>query len=333
MNVLFIGGTGQISLPCVALAVAAGHTVSVFNRGRRDEALPAGVEEITGDMSDPKSYAQLGARHWDVVAQFMVFRPEQMQQDIATFTGKTGQYIFISSASVYQHSIDSYVITEATPPNNPYWRYSQDKIACENLMKAAKGLNWTNVRPSHTVRTGLPTLLNEGDAVGHRLLAGKPLLVAGDGNAPWTLTRSEDFAKPFVKLFGNGKALGEDFHITGDKGFTWDDIYTAIARGLGVEARLVHVPTDTILRYEPNWAGPLRGDKSWTALFDNSKVKSVAGDFTCEPDLDKILSESLRHFKQRRDAGTPYNSEHEPMLDRIIAEQDALGRQEGFQPA
>ena len=157
-------------------------------------------------MADPTSYAQLGTRHWDVVAQFMVFRPEQMQQDIATFSGKTGQYIFISSASVYQHTIDSYVITEKTPPNNPYWRYSQDKIACETLMKAAKGLPWTNVRPSHTVRSGLPTLLNEGDAVGHRLLAGKPLLVAGDGNAPWTLTRSEDFARPFVNLFGKARA-------------------------------------------------------------------------------------------------------------------------------
>jgi nucleoside-diphosphate-sugar epimerase len=333
MKVLFIGGTGQISLPCVALAVAAGHKVSVFNRGHRQEPLPAGVEVITGDMSDAKSYGQVGAPTWDVVAQFMVFRPEQMQQDIATFSGRTGQYIFISSASVYQHTIDSYVITEKTPPNNPYWRYSQDKIACENLMKAAKGLNWTNVRPSHTVRSGLPTLLNEGDAVGHRLLAGKPLLVAGDGNAPWTLTRSEDFAKPFVNLFGNPKALGEDFHITGDKGFTWDAIYTAIARGLGVTPKLVHVPTETILRYEPNWAGPLLGDKSWTALFDNSKVKSVAGDFSCETDLDKILSESIRHFKQRRDAGTPYNADHEPMLDRIIADQDELGRQEGFQPA
>jgi nucleoside-diphosphate-sugar epimerase len=158
------------------------------------------------------------------------------------------------------------------------------------------------------------------------MLAGKPILVAGDGNAPWTLTRSEDFAKPFVKLFGKKRALGEDFHITGDKGFTWDAIYTAIGRGLGVEPKLAHVATDTILRHEPSWAGPLRGDKSWTALFDNSKVKKIAGDFRCETNLDKILAESIRHFKQRLAAGTPYNADTNPMIDRIIAAETALGK-------
>lgn len=325
LNVLFVGGTGQISLPCVKLALKAGHKVSVFNRGRRDEKLPKGVTAITGDMHDPKSYAQLGKQHWDVVAQFMVFTPEQMQQDIKTFAGKVGQYIFISSASVYLKTIDSYVITEKTPAMNPYWPYSQNKIACEELMKQAKRLPWTNVRPSHTVRSGLPTMLNDGDAVAHRMLAGKPVIVAGDGNTPWTLTRSEDFAKPFVKLFGKKRALGEDFHITGDKGFTWDAIYAAIGRGLGVVPKLVHVPTDTLVAYRPDWAGPLLGDKSWTALFDNSKIKKIAGDFRCETDLDKILSEPIRHLKQRLAANMPYNTDNEALTDRIIGEQSALG--------
>ena len=324
LNVLFVGGTGQISLPCVERALAAGHKVTVFNRGQRQEALPRGAESIVGDMKDAKSYAQLGARTWDVVAQFMVFTPDQMQQDIATFAGKTGQYIFISSASVYQKSIDTYVITEQTPAVNPYWAYSQAKIACENLMKAAKNLPWTNVRPSHTVRSGIPSMLNDGDAVVHRMLANKPVIVAGDGNAPWTVTRSEDFAVPFTGLFGNPHALYEDFHITGDKGFTWDHIYTAIGNALGVTPKLVHVPTDTLCAYHPEWKGPLLGDKSWTALFDNSKVKRIVGDFTCETDLDRILSEPIRFLKQRLAAKVPYNTDLEPLNDRIIAAQLAL---------
>jgi nucleoside-diphosphate-sugar epimerase len=248
-----------------------------------------------------------------------------MQQDIDVFTGRTGQYIFISSASVYKKSIYEYVTTEAgTPAVNPYWPYSQAKIACENLMKASK-LPWTNVRPSHTVRSGLPTMLNEGDAVPYRMLAGKPVLVTGDGTSIWTLTRSEDFAKPFVKLLGNTAALKEDFHITGDVGFTWDAIYQTMAKLLGVEAKLVHVPTDTVIKYKPDWAGPLLGDKTWTVLFDNSKVKRVAGDFTCETDLSKILSEPIRYFKQRQAAKTPYNTDNEAMIDRIIADQLKLG--------
>jgi len=86
----------------------------------------------------------------------------------------------------------------------------------------------------------------------------------------------------------------------------------------------VHVPTEIVLRFEPNWAGPLLGDKSWTALFDNSKIKKIAGDFRCETDLDKILSESIRHFKQRREAGTHVNRDTEPMLDKIIAAMDGV---------
>ena len=326
MNILFVGGTGQISLPCVELAIKDGHKVAVFNRGQRHEPLPAGVESIVGDMKDSASYKKLGERHWDVVAQFMVFTPDQMQQDIDVFTGKTGQYIFISSASVYKKSIHEYVTTEAgTPPENPYWPYSQAKIACEKLMKASQ-LPWTNVRPSHTVRSGLPTMLNEGDAVPYRMLAGKPVLVTGDGTSIWTLTRSEDVAKPFVKLFGNKAALKEDFHITGDVGFTWDAIYSGIAKGLGVEARIVHVPTDTVIKYNKDWAGPLLGDKTWTVLFDNSKIKRVAGDFTCETDLDKILAEPIRYFKQRQAAKVPYNTDNDALMDRIMADQMALGQ-------
>lgn len=326
LSVLFVGGTGQISLPCVELAVKAGHKVSVFNRGVRDEKLPKKVKSVTGDMKDPASYKKLGKTKWDVVCQFMAFTPDQMQQDIDTFSGNVGQYIFISSASVYEKPASHYVITEKTPAVNPYWLYSQNKIACEELLKdVGKKLPWTIVRPSHTVRSGLPTMMNEGDMIAHRMLAGKPVIVAGDGTAPWTLTRSEDFAVPFTGLLGNKKALGEIFHITGDKGFTWDAIYKTIAKGLGVEAKIVHVPTDTLVRYKHDWEGPLVGDKTWAALFDNKKVKRVAGTFTCSEDLDEILSEPLAYLKKRLEQKPYEPGEMDALLDRIAAEQSALG--------
>ena len=325
MHVLFVGGTGQISLPCVEKAVAAGHRVSVFNRGRADTGLPTEVETIVGDMRDAASYAQLATRSFDVVCQFMVFTPEQMAQDLATFAGRTGQYIFISSASVYEKPARHYVITEKTPAINPYWAYSQAKIACEQMLKGQHDLPWTIVRPSHTVRTGLPTMMNEGDSIGQRMLDGKPLLVAGDGTTPWTLTRSVDLAGPFVGLFGKPDALGTDFHITSDRGYGWDAIYRAIGKGLGVEARIVHVPTDTLVRYHPAWEGPLLGDKTWAALFDNSKVKRVAGNFSCAEDLDVVLADSIANFKQRQATRGPQRSELDPLMDRIAAEQSALG--------
>lgn len=325
LNILFIGGTGQISLPCVEVAVAAGHKVSVFNRGQRGEALPAGVTSIVGDMKDPSAYRALGDGRFDVVCQFMVFTPEQMAEDIAVFSGKVGQYIFISSASVYEKPARHYVITEKTPAVNPYWAYSQAKIACENLLMAADKLNWTIVRPSHTVRSGLPTMVGEGDVLARRMLEGRPVFVAGDGTTPWTLTRSEDFAVPFAGLFGKQAALGEIFHITQDRAYGWDQIYNAIGRGLGVEPKLVHVPSDTLIRYNPAWTGPLLGDKSWAALFDNAKVKAVAGDFTSETDLDKVLAQPIAHLKRRLAAGAPAEGELDALIDRITAAQMALG--------
>lgn len=326
LSVLFVGGTGQISLPCVARAVAAGHRVAVFNRGRDNADLPAGVTVINGDMRDPASYGALARHSFDVVCQFMVFTPEQMAQDIAVFSGHVGQYIFVSSASVYEKPARHYVITEHTPAINPYWPYSQDKIACETMLKASRDLPFTIVRPSHTVRTGLPTMMNEGDIVAHRMLAGKPVLVAGDGTTPWTLTRSVDFAVPFVGLFGKADALGEDFHITGDRGYTWNAIYTSIAKALDVEARIVHVTTDTLVAFHPAWEGPLMGDKTWAALFDNSKVKRVAGPFTCSENLDEVLAESIAHFRQRLARTGPTTGDLDPLMDRIAREQTALGR-------
>ncbi len=324
-KILFIGGTGQISLPCVERAVAQGHDVSVYNRGERAATLPDGVTSITGDLTDNAAYSALAKHDFDVVCQFIAFTADQVARDVATFTGHTGQYIFISSASVYEKPAQHYVITETTPAINPYWKYSQDKIAGEEVLKASTGLKWTIVRPSHTVRSGLPTMMNEGFSIARRMVAGKPVLVAGDGTTPWTLTRSADFAVPFVGLLGKDAALGETFHITSDNAWTWNQIYDAIGRGLGVEAKIVNVPSATLARYHPDWEGPLMGDKTWAALFDNSKVKSVAGDFSCETSLDAVLAESLKHTRAHLAANPDETYALDPLMDRIAAEQSALG--------
>lgn len=324
-SVLFIGGTGQISLACVEETVRAGHRVSVFNRGQTKVALPSGVRVVIGDMGNAADYAALAAERFDAVCQFMAFTPEQMVTDLAAFTGHCGQYVFISTASAYQKPPRHYVITEKTPVENPFWDYSQKKIAAEKLLRDQSRLAYTIVRPSHTVRTKLATSLGEGDLVPERMRAGKPIIVAGDGTQLWTLTRTRDLAVPFVRLLGNPQALGEDFHITADVGHSWNNINLAIAAKLGVEAQLVHVPTDTLLRFRPDWLGPLVGDKMGSTLFDNTKVKSVAGDFTCATSLDEILAEPFAAYEARRRAGTLLlDAALDALEDRIAAAQDAV---------
>jgi nucleoside-diphosphate-sugar epimerase len=323
LSVLYIGGTGQISLPCVEASVAAGHKVTVLNRGKTSVPLPKGVATLVGDMNDD-AYAELGDQRFDVVAQFRLYTADQMQRDLATFTGKTGQYVFISSASVYEKPVRHYMMSEKTTKlENRYWEYSRRKIACEELLRAQDLLPYTIVRPSHTVRTGMPIQLGDPDAAIRRMIAGKPVIVTGDGSSVWTLTRSVDVAQPFIRLFGNSRALNEDFHITTDRGFTWNQIHEAIARGFGVEAIHAHVPTSTLVRLNKEWEGPLMGDKTWTALFDNSKIKSVAGPFEASQNLDEILADSIRHAKERLKAPAT-ESDEERLMDRIIAAQAAI---------
>lgn len=327
LKVLFVGGTGNISLSCVAEAAKAGHRVTVFNRGATGGLLPEGVASIVGELGDAR-YRELGRGGFDVVCQFIAYTADQVATDIDLFS-RGAQYIFISSASVYQKPPRHYVITEKTPAVNPYWLYSQNKIACEAALNAARGPKWTIVRPSHTVRTMLPTVFNEGDALAHRLLEGKPVIVAGDGATPWTLTRCADFAVPFVGLFGKSAAFGETFHITSDNAYTWNDITNAIAAGLGVKADIVHVPTDTLIRYLPDWEGPLMGDKTWAALFDNTKVKGVAGDFHCAKDLGDVLAEPISSFKARLKSEGSKTSDRDALMDRIAREQRSLGASTG----
>lgn len=322
LSVLYIGGTGQISLPCLEASVAAGHKVTVLNRGKTTVPLPPGVETRIGDMNED-AYGRLGDEHFDVVAQFRLYTPEQMKRDIATFAGKCGQYVFISSASVYQKPVQNYLMTERTPQDNPFWEYSRQKTACENLLRDQSTLSYTIVRPSHTVRTGMPIEVGDPDNAIRRMIAGKPVILTGDGSSLWTLTRSVDVARPLVRLFGNSKALGEDFHITTDRGFTWNQIHDAIARGFGVKAIHAYVPTDILVSYEKQWEGPLMGDKTWSALFDNSKIKSAVGSFEASTDIDEILHDSVVHAKARLNAPAPAQSAEDRLIDRIIAAQGA----------
>ena len=328
MKVLYIGGTGEISTACVRRSVEAGHEVAVFNRGRSRVELPGGVRQIVGDLGDDAAYAALGAEHFDVVCQFLAYELGTVRRDAEVFGGRCGQYVFISTAAAYRKTPAACIFTEDMPLGNPCWPYARKKADMEAWLMAqhADGrLPVTIVRPSHTHRTRFPGGILGGDDWAWRIRNGKPVVAHGDGTALWTLTHSADFAVPFVGLLGNAAALGEAFHITRHlEGFAWDHIFTEVGRALGEEAQIAHVPTDTLVRYHPDWAGPLLGDKTWTSLFDNTKVMSVAGNFTCHVTLEEGLRRAADHVRKRLDTFQPDPAKH-ALLDRIVAEQAALG--------
>lgn len=325
MKVLYVGGTGQISFDCVHESVRAGHETWVFNRGNSNEGLPPETQFIVGDFDDDAAYGVIAEHGFDVVCQFRVFGTDKLQRDLDLLAGNIGQYVFISTASAYHKPVTVQFITEDVPLVNPYWEYSRNKAACEKLLKNQPALPYTIVRPSHTSRDMLIDAMGGGDRVASRMLRGKPVVVHGDGTSLWTVTASADFAPPFVKLLGNDAALGEDFHLTAEHAYSWNTIYNALGAALGVTPELVHVPTAMLIKYHPDWEGPLWGDKSWTAQFDNTKIKSVVGDFACDTPLEKFMADRVVLFKDRGGADQARDTEMEKLFDRIVADQRALG--------
>lgn len=284
LSVLFIGGTGKISSACADVAVARGIELTVLNRGKTSlRAVPEGVATRSADVRDTSAVREaLGNQEFDVVVNFIAYRPEHVSADIELFAGRTGHYVFISSASAYAKPVPSLPIRESTPLRNPFWAYSRDKIACEERLITAyrdHGFPVTVVRPSHTYdRTSIP-LLGGWTAV-DRMRRGEPVVVHGDGTSLWVLTHHADFARAFVPLLGRPQAVGEAFHITGDEAQPWDQIYRTLGRAAGVEPRLVHVSSEQIATAVPDWGPGLLGDAAHSVIFDNTKVKQLVPGWT-----------------------------------------------------
>ncbi len=321
MKVLYIGGTGEISYACVQRSVALGQQVTVLNRGQRDEALPAAVEQVVGDLRDDEIYAKLAAREFDVVCQFLVFDEPALERDLQIFSGRCGQYVFISSAAAYRKPHHEGLVTEDIPLDNPFWAYGRSKAACEALLlEAADRLPFTIVRPSHTYRTRLPSTVIDGNHLAWRLLQGKPVLVHDDGSNVWTLTHAEDFAVAFADLLAAPDALGGVFHITSDEAPSWRSIIESVAQVVDAQPDIRGVPTAMLIGYEPAWEGPLLGDKANAMRFDNSALRRVIGDWQCEVSLADGLERVWPLVAERLASGYAPNATLDALIDRIVAE-------------
>ncbi len=322
LRVLFIGGNGTISRAVSQRVVAAGDDLTLLNRGTSTTRPPIdGVRHLVGDATDPQSvHDAVGAREFDVVVNFRSFLPEQVTADVEFFGSRTGQYVYISSASAYQKPVASLPITESTPLSNPFWQYSRDKIASELVLLdayRATGFPATIVRPSHTYdETSIP--FDGGWTIVDRMRRGKPILVHGDGTSLWTLTHTRDFAVAFAGLLGHPAAIGDTFHITSDEAMPWNQIATTLGRAAGVEPVLVHETSDAIARALPDWGPWLLGDKSHSVVFDNSKIKRLVPEYVASTPFWRGAQEIVRWYDadpKRR----VVNDDLDARLDTIVA--------------
>jgi len=337
MKVLFIGGTGTISSAISRLAVDLGWELYHLNRGNRKGEFKS-LTQIECDIRTEEAPVirkklenVLSARkekYFDTVVDFLAFVPDHIQKDFNIFNGLCKQYIFISSASAYQKPLSSYLITESTPLANPYWRYSRDKIACENLLMEKYrecAFPVTIVRPSHTYDERSVPLGVHGNKgswqVVKRMIEGKPVIIHGDGSSLWTMTHNSDFARAFVRLAGNIHAIGEAVHITSDESATWNQIYQIIADALNVELKAVHIASSFLEECSGglyDFRGSLLGDKANSVVFDNTKLKRLAPGFCAQVRLDEgikmTVANVLAHPEFQQE-----DPEFDEWCDKVIA--------------
>lgn len=322
MKVLFIGGTGNISTSVSRLCVERGIDLYLLNRGTRKVEIPR-AKIILGDIREPEKLTSVLEGHqWDAVVNWIAFAEDDIERDIRLFSGKSKQYVFISSASVYQKPPSHPIITESTPLSNPFWEYSRNKIACEERLNRAyreQGFPITIVRPSLTYDTVIPVAIGGWTeyTIIDRMKRGKQVIVHGDGTSLWTVTHAEDFAKGFVGLLGHQQAIGHAFHITSDEFLTWNQIYQAVADAAGCQANIVHIPSDFIARCEPSLSGTLLGDKAVSVIFDNTKIKRFVPDFLATIPFAQGIKRTLAWF-EADPARKIVREETDEMMGRII---------------
>ena len=323
MRILFLGGTGNISTSVSRACVARGFDLHLLVRGMRSVDIPGATVHRGDAGSVPFLRKIIDTAHWDAVVDWIAYTTADVERDISALRGKTDQFVFISSASAYQKPPVCPVITESTPLANPFWEYSRNKIACEELLNRAyreEGFPATIVRPSLTYDTVVPLPIGgwEEFTVIERIRKGEPVIVHGDGSSLWVLTHAEDFAKGFVGLLGHPQAVGEAFHITSDEVLTWDQIYTTTARAAGREVRIVHIPSDFIVGCDEALRGSLLGDKSHSVIFDNSKIRRLVPGYTATIPFHVGIRRTLEWFDA--DASRRIvRKETVAMIERILA--------------
>ncbi len=329
MKALFIGGTGTISTEITKLCAKKGWDLTLLNRGNAAGSVPEGVRVIKGDINREEEVRELlKDEKWDVVADFIIFTPEQLQRDLRLFEGKTGQYMFISSASAYQKPLSTPWITEGTPLHNPYWEYSRNKAKCEQILREAydsRNFPITLIRPSHTYcERSVPVAIHgRGGSfqILERIRQGKRIIIPGDGLTLWSLTHSRDFAVAFEGLMGNPHAIGEAYHIIGDESLTWNQIHECIGRALGAEIKPVHIPSETLGKLWPELVGNLIGDKSNNVLFDNSKIKRAVPEFMTRTRFDQGARECVEYMYSHPEC-QQLNPEFDSWYDSLIEAWD-----------
>ena len=305
MKVLLIGGTGTLSRDTTDLCIQRGYDVYLFNRGHHNTASAENLHYIIGNINDVENAKNAVADYsFDVVVDYLTFDVETLKKRIAVFSGKTKQFVFISSATVFPPQ--DAVISEKSKICNPGWKYALKKAQCEEyLRKNDLPFEYTVVRPYVTYgikRIPFPIISKKSCwNLVYRVKEGLPILICDDGNQQVTLTHTRDFAVGITGLFQNPKAYGEDFNIVGDRTYTWNDVVRIVEEHVGKKAKTVNVKTEIVAEEIASLREELLFDKARSHRFDNSKLTDAVPEFKTSISLEEGLGETVENLLADKD--------------------------------
>jgi len=312
------------------LAVQKGLELYILNRGNRSSLAPSEAKSITCDIRDEESAKNiLKDYEFDVVVDWVCYNPEQIKSDIKLFKGKTGQYIFISSATVYKRPPDHYIVDESVPQSNPQWPYANDKIECEKVLTEEyrqSGFPITIVRPSYTYsKTTIPHIFNSRKyhwTIIDRMRKGKKIIVPGDGTSLQIMTHAADLAKGFVGLLGKSQAIGQSFNITSDEVKTWDVLTNIMGSAAGAVPNIVHISSDFVCAFAEDRRGQILSDTSLSIVYDNSKIKSFVPDYKATIPFAEGIKQSIDWYDSHPELCN-VDEDFNALSDKIISAYEA----------
>lgn len=306
MKLLILGGTGVISSAIVKQGLAAGHDITIVNRGTRVSPYAKQISCIQADRKDPASFAsRLEHLTPDVVIDMISFQPSDAKQTLELFQGKTGQVIFTSSTAAYQRPYRSFPVQEDAEElcSSPDFPYAFQKAEMERFLQKEMVQGETPItiiRPSLTFGIGAANIgvLRQNYNIVCRMKQHLPLVMIGEGTIPWSFTFSDDLAKGFLLCCQNPKAYNQAFHITNTQTVLWEDLYRVMGEIIGEKPEFLYVPSQTLHYANPDLFAHFWYEKRFPSVFSNNKICSAAPDYAPSVSLKDGMSSVIRWWEE-----------------------------------
>ena len=323
MNILVLGGSGNISYPFCVDAISNNWNVTTVTRGlndaRRRTLEGSRIRSVYGDLKDTEFLHSLSnsIQHFDAVINFVSYDGADANNFIRCFAGKTSHYIFVSTTAGYSKVPDNLPYNETTPFDSLDWSYSRRKREAElAYFQAYEDLGFpiTVARFGHTYDTVVPVAVGPADwTIPHRILNGKPVLLHGDGTSIWSLMHSSDAAKALTGLCCNDQALGEIVNIVSNHRITWIDLTKLLFKKLNTDPLLSFAPSQVINQVCPYLGDGILGHKMWNEIYTNNKLQTLLPNWKQTISIEDGLKLTLDWYQQDKSRRT-INS----LLDNVL---------------